>query len=89
MRILRHSKIAITMELYTMIPDEATLAALKRLSDALGSADAALPDDAEQVPVAVLPGQVFEKRVELRDSNPWPSGCKPCFLRISTSLSVV
>src|SRR4029077_10866517 len=47
MRILRHSKIAITMELYTMVPDEATLAALKRLGDALGSADAALPDDAE------------------------------------------
>jgi hypothetical protein len=35
------------MELYTMVPDEATLAALKRLSDALGSADAALPDDVE------------------------------------------
>jgi len=48
MRILRHSKIAITMELYTMVPDEATLAALKRLSDALSSAaDAALPDEGE------------------------------------------
>jgi hypothetical protein len=47
MRILRYSKIAITMELYTMVPDEATLAALKRLSDALGSADAALPDEGE------------------------------------------
>jgi integrase len=47
MRILWHSKIAITMELYTMVPDEATLAALKRLSDALGSADAALPDEGE------------------------------------------
>ena len=46
-RILRHNKIAITMELYTMVPDKATLAALKRLSDALGSADAALPDAAE------------------------------------------
>jgi hypothetical protein len=47
MRILRHNKIAITMELYTVVPDEATLAALKRLSDALDSADAALPDAAE------------------------------------------
>ena len=47
MRILRHSKIAITMELYTMVPDEAALAALTRLSDTLSSADAALPDDAE------------------------------------------
>ncbi len=47
MRILRHSKIAITMEPYTMVPDEATLAALKRLSDALGSADARLPDNVE------------------------------------------
>ena len=40
-------KIAITMELYTRVPDKATLAALKRLSDALGSADAALPHAAE------------------------------------------
>ena len=47
MRILRHSKIAITMELYTMVPDKATLAALKRLSDALSSPDAALLDDVE------------------------------------------
>ena len=45
--ILRHSKISITMEIYTMVPDKATLAALKRLSDALSSPDAALPDDAE------------------------------------------
>jgi integrase len=47
MQILRHSKIAITMEIYTMVPDEATLAALKRLSDALGSPDAKLPDGSE------------------------------------------
>ena len=47
MRILRHSKIAITMELYTMVPDKTTLVALKRLSDALSSPDAALPDDVE------------------------------------------
>ncbi len=46
MRILRHSKIAITMELYTIVPDKATRAALKRISDALSSPDAALPDDA-------------------------------------------
>ena len=37
MQILRHSKIAITMEIYTMVPGKATLAAIKRLSDALGS----------------------------------------------------
>jgi hypothetical protein len=30
-----------------MVPDEATLAALKQLGDALGSADAALPDEGE------------------------------------------
>ena len=35
MQILRHSKISITMEIYTMMPDKDTLAALKRLSDAL------------------------------------------------------
>jgi integrase len=47
MQILRHSKIAITMEIYTMVPDKTTRAALKRLSDALGSPDATPPDDAD------------------------------------------
>jgi hypothetical protein len=47
MQILRHSKIAITIEIYTMVPDKATLAALKRLSDALSFPDATPPDDAE------------------------------------------
>ena len=45
--ILRHSKISITMEIYTMVPDKATLAALKRLSDALSSSDATPLDEAE------------------------------------------
>ena len=45
MQILRHSKIAITMEI--MVPDQATIAALKRLSDALGPFGAELPDDVE------------------------------------------
>jgi integrase len=35
MQILRHSRIAITMEIYTQVPDAATRAALKRLSDEL------------------------------------------------------
>jgi hypothetical protein len=35
------------MEIYTVVPDTATLAALKRLSDALGSPAASPPDDAE------------------------------------------
>jgi integrase len=35
MAILRHSRIAITMEIYTQVPDEATRDALRRLSDAL------------------------------------------------------
>ncbi len=47
MQILRHSKISITTEIYTVVPDKATLAALKRLSDALSSPDAVLPDEAE------------------------------------------
>ena len=45
MRILRHTKIAITMEIYTQVPDQATQEALRRLSDALGDAGAELPDD--------------------------------------------
>jgi integrase len=47
MQVLRHCKISLTMEIYTMVPDKATLAALKRLGDALSSPDAVLPDDAE------------------------------------------
>jgi hypothetical protein len=56
MRILRHSKIVITMELYTMVLDEAPLAALKRLSDALGS--------------AAVRGDRSSKYVELRGLEP-------------------
>jgi integrase len=36
MAILRHSRIAITMEVYTQVPDKTTRDALKRLSDLLG-----------------------------------------------------
>jgi hypothetical protein len=35
MRILRHSKIAITMEIYTEVPDADTRDALRRLGDQL------------------------------------------------------
>jgi integrase len=35
MQILRHSRINITMEIYTKVPDEMTRAALKRLEDNL------------------------------------------------------
>jgi len=37
MAILRHAQIAITMEIYTEVPDEVTRAALKRLGDQLSS----------------------------------------------------
>jgi integrase len=37
MAILRHSRTAITMEIYTQVPDEVTRAALKRLSDRLST----------------------------------------------------
>jgi integrase len=47
MAILRHSRISITMEIYTQVPDRATQDALRRLSDALGYAGADLPDDDE------------------------------------------
>ena len=33
MAILRHSRIALTMDIYTQVPDKTTRAALKRLSD--------------------------------------------------------
>jgi hypothetical protein len=36
MAILRHSRIALTMEVYTQVPDKTTRDALKRLSGLLG-----------------------------------------------------
>jgi len=44
MRILRHAKIAVTMEVYTEVSDEITRAALKRLGDSLGGVPPAEPD---------------------------------------------
>jgi integrase len=35
MRIMRHSQIAITMDVYTHVPSEETRDALKRLGDSL------------------------------------------------------
>jgi hypothetical protein len=35
----RHSRIALTMEIHTQVPDEATRSALKRLSDLLDHGD--------------------------------------------------
>jgi hypothetical protein len=39
MRILRHSRISMTMEIYTQVPDQATRDALAKLSDWLDQAD--------------------------------------------------
>jgi integrase len=39
MQILRHSKVSLTMEIYTQVPDKATRAALRRLSDQLDQGD--------------------------------------------------
>jgi hypothetical protein len=47
MQIPRDSKISITMEIFAMVPDKTTRAALKRFSDALGSPGAVPPDDAD------------------------------------------
>jgi integrase len=44
MRILRHAKIAMTMEVYTQVPDQITRAALKKLGDTLGG----LPAEEDQ-----------------------------------------
>jgi hypothetical protein len=37
MRMLRHSKIAVTMEIYTEAPSAATCEALRKLSDLLAA----------------------------------------------------
>ena len=51
-RILRHSRIALTMEIYTQVPDKVTRDALRRLSDQLDSDQAG-----EDEPDAAGPGQ--------------------------------
>jgi len=47
MRILRHSKIAVTMEIYTEVPDATTRDALRRLGDQL--------NDTQRSPSAAMP----------------------------------
>jgi integrase len=37
MRVLRHSKIAVTMEIYTEVPDQAAREALRRLGEQFDS----------------------------------------------------
>ncbi len=48
MQILRHSRISVTMEIYTEATSEATRAALKRLGDELSQHDQEDPDEAIQ-----------------------------------------
>jgi integrase len=52
MAILRHSRIALTMEIYTQVPDKVTRDALRRLSDHLDS-----DQGDEDKPGAAGPGQ--------------------------------
>jgi hypothetical protein len=57
MAILRHSRIALTMDIYTQVPDKATREALQRLSDLLDDhqGDGAAPaGDEGEVPEASL-----------------------------------
>jgi integrase len=49
MAILRHSRIALTMEIYTQVPDKTTRDALKRLSDALDDHQDDAPATAPEV----------------------------------------
>ena len=52
MAILRHSRIALTMEIYTQVPDKVTRDALRRLSDQLDGDQADVDE-----PGAAGPGQ--------------------------------
>jgi hypothetical protein len=63
MAILRHSRIALTIEIYTQVPDKVTRDALRRLSDQLDSDQA---DDDELG--AVGPAS-------LASSSAYPAGC--------------
>jgi hypothetical protein len=48
MAILRHSKIALTMEIYTQVPDKVTRDALRRLGDQLDQGTGVMPDNADE-----------------------------------------
>ena len=50
MRILRHAQIAMTMEVYTEVPDDITLTALKKLGDSLGGQPPADEPPADEPP---------------------------------------
>lgn len=52
MRILRHSQIAVTMEIYSEVPSEATQEALRRLGQSLDSTATAAPIAAETAETA-------------------------------------
>ena len=55
MTILRHSRIGLTMDIYTQVPDKTTKEALKRLSDLLGGSQVdtdATADDIDPHPAA-------------------------------------
>ncbi|MFI0718973.1 tyrosine recombinase XerC [Streptomyces sp. NPDC021224] len=67
MQILRHSKITVTMEVYTHIPSEATRKALRKLGKHLGPAGSKLAAvlcccTPRKSPSRIIPGRGFELR---------------------------
>jgi hypothetical protein len=51
MAILRHSRIALTMEIYTQVPDKVTRDALRRLSDWLDHDEERATRPAHELPL--------------------------------------
>ena len=73
-----------------MVSDETTLAALKRLSDAPGSADAALPDEGSMGPLlhtAAAYEDGCSKNVYRSGSYAASPGSMPCSRKVARSLS--
>jgi hypothetical protein len=65
MAILRHSRIALTMDIYTQVPDKTTREALQRLSDLFGDPQAddashAAPGDGTEGPPEGAVALVFQ-----------------------------
>ena len=75
MRILRHSKIAVTMEIYTEASSEATREALRKLSDWLADCCCRLlpPEEdgrfPESEPAAELGGRYWDRTSDLLGVN--------------------
>jgi integrase len=76
MRILRHARIAMTMEVYTEVPDDITRAALKQLGDSLAGPQPPIPP-VNAAPPADNPAGPQPENQQPPSITGHPSQCRP------------